>query len=47
MARAAMEQLQGQLRDIPVRLERPKKSGMRKLSRTDTESRFLYDRLVP
>jgi transposase len=44
VARAAMEKLQAQLRDIPVRLERLKKSGMRKLSRTDTESRFLYDR---
>jgi transposase len=44
VARAAMEKLQGQLRDIPVRLERLKKSGMRKLSRTDTESRFLPDR---
>ena len=39
-----MEKLQGQLRDIPVRLERLRKSGMRKLSRTDTESRFRYDR---
>lgn len=44
VARAAMEKLQAQLRDIPARLERLKKSGMRKLSRTDTESRFLYDR---
>ena len=44
VARAAMEKLQGQLRDIPVRLKRLKKSGMRKLSRTDTESRFLFDR---
>lgn len=44
VTRAALEKLQGQLRDIPVRLERLRKSGMRKLSRTDTESRFLYDR---
>ena len=35
VARAAMEQLTAQLRDIPVRLERLQKSGMRKLSRTD------------
>src|SRR2546425_5395285 len=29
---------------IPARLERLKKSGMRQLSRTDTDSRFLPDR---
>ncbi len=44
VARAAMEKLEGQLRDIPVRLQRLKKSGMRKLSRTDADSRFLPDR---
>jgi|SRR5690242_407443 len=44
VARAAMERLQGQPRDIPARLERLKKSGMRQLSRTDTDSRFLPDR---
>lgn len=44
VARAAIEQLQGQLREIPVRLQRLKKSGMRRLSRTDGESRFLPDR---
>lgn len=44
VARAAMEQLQGQLRTIPQRLQRLKKSGMRKLSRTDGDSRFLPDR---
>ena len=44
VARAAMEKLAGQLRDIPVRLQRLKKSGMRKLSRTDGDSRFLPDR---
>ena len=44
VAHAAMEQLQGQLREIPARLQRLKKSGMRKLSRTDGESRFLPDR---
>src|SRR5260370_31647172 len=44
VARAAMEKLKGQLREIPVRLQRLKKSGMRKLSRRDAESRFLSDR---
>lgn len=41
---AAIEQLEGQLREIPARLQRLKKSGMRKLSRTDHDSRFLPDR---
>jgi transposase len=44
VARAAMEKLQAELRDIPARLQRLKKSGMRKLSRTDPDSRFLPDR---
>ena len=44
VARATLEKLQGQLREIPVRLRRLNKSGMRKLSRTDRESRFLPDR---
>src|SRR5260370_1267416 len=44
VARAAMEKLAGQLREIPVRLQRLKKSGMRKLSRTDADSRVLPDR---
>ena len=44
VARAAMEKLEGQLREIPVRLQRLKKSGLRKLSRTDADSRFLPDR---
>ena len=44
VARAALEQLEGQLRTIPRRLQRLKKSGMRKLSRTDGDSRFLPDR---
>jgi hypothetical protein len=41
---AAMEKLEGQLREIPGRLQRLKKSGMRKLSPTDANSRFLPDR---
>jgi transposase len=44
VARAAIEKLQGQLRAIPLRLQRLKRSGMRKLSRTDADSRFLPDR---
>jgi hypothetical protein len=44
VARAAMEQLEGQLRTIPRRRQRLKKSGVRKLSRTDGDSRFLPDR---
>jgi transposase len=44
VARAAMEKLAGPLREIPVRLQRLKKSAMRKLSRTDVDSRFLPDR---
>ena len=44
VARAAMEKLEGQLRAIPARLQRLKKSGMRKLSGTDGDSRFLPDR---
>lgn len=44
MARAAMDKLAGQRRAIPARLQRLKKSGMRKLSRTDADSRFLPDR---
>jgi hypothetical protein len=44
VARAAMEKLARQIREIPVRLQRLKKSGMRKLSRTDADSRFLPDR---
>jgi hypothetical protein len=44
VARAAMEKLEGQLREIPVRWQRLKTSGMRKLSRTDADSRLLPDR---
>src|SRR5271169_6533818 len=44
VARAAIDKLAGQLRSIPARLQRLNKSGMRKLSRTDGESRFLPDR---
>jgi transposase len=40
----ALQQLQRQLGDIPQRLERLKKAGVERLSRTDAESRFLRDR---
>ena len=35
---------QQQLEQIPVRLERLRKTGLKKLSRTDADSRFLRDR---
>ena len=44
VARLALEKLQGQLREIPMRLRRLNRSGMRRLSRTDKDSRFLPDR---
>lgn len=36
--------LEERLREIPGRIERLKKSGMKKLSRTDADSRFLRER---
>lgn len=39
-----LERLQQRLESIPKRLERLKKSGRERLSRTDEESRFLRDR---
>jgi transposase len=44
VARAAIEKLEAQLRSIPARLQRLQRSGMRKFSRTDADSRFLPDR---
>jgi len=44
LAREALGKLQEQLQQIPVRMERLKKTGMKKLSRTDADSRFLRDR---
>jgi hypothetical protein len=41
---AAWQEWQQQLEQIPVRLERLKKAGLKKLSRTDADSRFLGDR---
>lgn len=44
VTREALENLEQQLRAIPARLERLKKAGVKKLSRTDEDSRFLRDR---
>jgi transposase len=40
----AMKRLEEQLAEIPVRLERLRKAGVKKLSRTDPDSRFLRER---
>jgi transposase len=40
----ALEELEKKLGEIPGRLERLKKSGLKKLSRTDADSRFLRQR---
>jgi transposase len=39
-----LRRLERQLEEIPVRLERLRKAGVKKLSRTDADSRFLYER---
>lgn len=44
VAREALGKLEQQLAEIPARIERLKKAGVKKLSRTDQESRFLRDR---
>jgi transposase len=44
VTRAALEKLQQHLAEIPVRMERLKKAGVQRLSRTDEDSRFLRDR---
>jgi transposase/IS5 family transposase len=44
VAAEALQELQRQLGEIPLRLERLKKSGVKRLSRTDQDSRFLRDR---
>lgn len=44
VAREALEKLEQKLREIPERWERLKKSGRKKLSRTDADSRFLRQR---
>jgi transposase len=44
VAAEALQELQRRLGEIPLRLERLKKSGLKRLSRTDQDSRFLRDR---
>jgi len=44
VAGATLQELERQLEQIPVRLERLKKAGLKKLSRTDEDSRFLRER---
>jgi hypothetical protein len=44
VGREALEKLEQKLGEIPARLERLKKSGLQKLSRTDEDSRFLRQR---
>lgn len=44
VAREAWQKLEQRLGEIPVRMERLKKAGVKKLSRTDEDSRFLRDR---
>jgi transposase len=44
VAREALAKLEGQLAQIPARMERLKKTGMKKLARTDADSRFRWDR---
>lgn len=44
VAAEALQEMQRRLGEIPLRLERLKKSGVQRLSRTDQDSRFLRDR---
>jgi len=44
VAAEALQELQRRLGEIPLRLERLKKAGVQRLSRTDQDSRFLRDR---
>ena len=44
VSREVIAQLEQQEEEIPVRLERLRKSGLNKLSRTDPDSRFLRER---
>jgi transposase len=44
VARGALGKLEQQLAAIPGRIERLKKAGVKRLSRTDADSRFLRDR---
>jgi transposase len=44
VASEVLARLEQQLQEIPARLERLQKSGLKKLSRTDPDSRFLRER---
>jgi transposase len=44
LARESWQQLEQRLAEIPARMERLRKAGVKKLSRTDADSRFLRDR---
>ena len=44
VGREALEKLEQKLGELPARLQRLKKSGLQKLSRTDEDSRFLRQR---
>jgi transposase len=44
LAAEAVRKLEERLREIPVRIERLQKSGAKKLSRVDADSRFLRER---
>jgi transposase len=44
LARASWQQLEQRWAEIPARMERLRKAGVKKLSRTDADSRFLRDR---
>src|SRR5579863_3291925 len=44
VAQKALEELSQRLQQIPARIERLKKAGVQKLSRTDEDSRFLRER---
>jgi transposase len=44
VSREALSRLEQQWQEIPVRLERLRKAGVQKLSRTDADSRFLRER---
>ena len=44
VSRAAMGKLEQRLAEIPERMERLKKAGVKRLSRTDEDSRFLRER---
>ncbi len=44
VARAALGKLEQRLAEIPRRMQRLKQAGVKKLSRTDEDSRFLRDR---